>query len=390
MPAGVNRGPPDYNGLLFGNRQSMQMQVSGAKSAVVFLAAAIILAGCATGESTARVTEVARSAESRPIDAPAADFRGRQLYGAPHAMNPAMMQELRQNVPKFADISHDEIMRFMSAMGPNYTWYVSPEGPTGRYGVLVLAHGFGQVGDGKVGLRLQPIARQYPTAMAMGMSMMTSDHIQLAMNNLAARGVEDIIVVPVVSTRYNTMLRQWDYIFGLREEAEYASVPRAAPPANLHIVPPLEDDPLVGDALLDYAAEISTNPAQEDVIIVAHGPLFEDDNRAQLAMLERIAAYMNERSEYASITVATLQDDAVKEVRDANVADLRERVRRSTADGRDVLIITNLLGTRTVQSGLRRDLRGLDYKFNSKGLVEHDNFVRWVEKSVAGVTATLQ
>ena len=319
----------------------------------------------------------------RYIDAPAADPLGRQLHDAPRSMDMGVMMDLRQKIPKYAEMDHDGIMRNMNAMGPNYTWYISDLAVTGETGVLILAHGFLERGDRVFVERLQPVAGEQPTALALGMSMMGSDHIQLALNNLAATGVSEVIVVPAVATRYNTMLRQWEYVFGLREEAEYAAVPRAAPPVPLRIAPPLDDHPLVGDALVDYAAEISTEPAREEVIIIAHGPVFEADNEAQLAMLERLADYMRERSDYAAIHVATLQDDAVKAVREANVARLRERVESAQAAGREVLIVTNLLGTFIVQSQLRRDLEGLDYRFNPKGLVQHENFISWIEESVA-------
>ena len=49
---------------------------------------------------------------------------------------------------------------------------------------------------------------------------------------------------------------------------------------------------------------------------------------------------------------------------------------------RDVLIVTNLLGTRIVQSGLRRALQGLEYRFNAKGLIQHENFIAWINLSI--------
>ena len=66
------------------------------------------------------------------------------------------------------------------------------------------------------------------------------------------------------------------------------------------------------------------------------------------------------------------------------------RVEQSAAAGRVVLVITNLLGTRMVQRSLRRDLKGLEYRFNSKGLIEHDNFISWVEQSVTEVATNLR
>ncbi len=347
------------------------------------------LAGCATTAGDSVATVIPAAAATRVVEAGPPDADGRQLYDAPHNMDPVMMDELRANVPKFEGLNNKGIMRHMHNMGPNYTWYVSDAAVQNDYGVLILAHGFREHGDRVMSQRIAPLAGQAPTAMAMGMSMMTSDHIQLAINNLEAAGAKRVIIVPAVTTRNSSMPRQWDYVFGLSDQPTYATVPRVSADIDLYIVPPLEDHPLVGETLLEYAAEISADPANEDVIILAHGPEGEADNLVQLAMLERLADYMRERADYHSITVATLQDDAKPEIRAANVAYLRRRITASARAGRQTLIVSNLLGTRMVQSKLRRDLRGLDYRFNRKGLIQHDNFIRWIETSVDGVVASL-
>ena len=327
----------------------------------------------------------------RPVSAER-DEAGRQLHDAPHAMDPKMLDELRQSVPKFSQLNNGKIMQFMHVMGPNYTWDlvsdVAGDEDGNGYGVLLLVHGFREHGDRVFRERLQPLANSKPTSLALGMSMMTSDHIQLGLNNLVEAGAHDIIVIPVVSTRHNTMLRQWEYIFSRQATAEYATVPQVATHARVHFLQPLEDHPLVGETLVEYAAEISSNPAREEVIIVAHGPVFEPDNQKQLAMLQRLADYVAERSKYVGVGAVTLQDDATLEIRKANVEALRKRVIDAGARGNEVLIITNLLGTRIVQSQLRKDLRGLQYRFNSKGLIQHDNFIRWIELSVNETIAT--
>lgn len=319
----------------------------------------------------------------------APDERGRQLYAAPHAMDPARFEELRQRLPPMAAMDDAAIMQMMHAMGPNYTWHVSPPSVQGNPGVLVLGHGFRDYGDQMLHTRLQPVAGRQPLSLALGMSMLTSAHIQLALDNLAAVGAGDVLVIPAVSSEHNTMLRQWRYIFGLQPEAEYARVPQVQTSLRVHFLPPLNDHPLVAEMLVDRADEISRAPAEESLFIVAHGPVSEADNLAQLATLQRLAAAVRELRPFAAVDVVTLQDDAEPAVRRANVQALRDRVAAEQAQGRDVLVITNLLSNRIVQSQLRRDLRGLNYRFNPRGLVEHDTFIRWIEASVAAASAEL-
>ena len=45
-------------------------------------------------------------------------------------------------------------------------------------------------------------------------------------------------------------------------------------------------------------------------------------------------------------------------------------------------MITSLIGARTIQKKLRKDLQGLDYQFNAKGLVQHELFLEWIGETV--------
>ncbi len=70
-------------------------------------------------------------------------------------------------------------------------------------------------------------------------------------------------------------------------------------------------------------------------------------------------------------------------MRDANVAKLRGMVEGAVADQKSVIIVTSLMGSRTIQKKLRRDLQGLDYRFNAKGLIQHELFVEWIGETVS-------
>jgi len=310
------------------------------------------------------------------------DAEGRRLHDMKHDITDEIADELRAKVPAYENYSNADIGMSMAMMGPNYEWYISDAELVGDRGLLILAHGFRDRGDRDFKQQVQPMADVFPTAFAFGMAMMMSDHIQLALDDLEAAGAEQIIVIPAVSTPHNSLMRQWEYIFGLRDDADYVTVPRVQTEAEVLIVAPPGDDPLVAETLLDFAFEISTDPENEVVIIVAHGPSFADDNAEELRMLANLAEFMMEDSDFSNVVGMTLQDDAPPEIRDANVERIRAVVEVATTEGKDVLVVTNLMGTRTIQSQLRRDLAGLDYKFNAKGLTQHDNFIKWMGVSL--------
>ncbi len=310
------------------------------------------------------------------------DEQGRRLFNMKHKLEPEIVEELRAKVPLYANYSDAEIGLSMNNMGPNYAWYLSDEGVEGKQGVLVLLHGF-RDGDPLFKKEVEPFSNLFPMAMAPGMAMMMSDHIQLAIDDLEAAGAEQIAVIPILSTYHNTMMRQWEYIFGSRDEAAFASVKRVTANAEILMSEPPGDDPVVAEMLIDHALELSENPQNEVVIIAAHGPSFADDNEIVLAELASLAKVMLEDSDFSDVMGITLQDDATPEVRKANVARLREMVTLANADGKDVLVVTNLIGTRSIQSKLRKDLKGLDYKFNKKGIAQHPNFVQeWMAEAI--------
>ncbi|MEQ1800734.1 MAG: hypothetical protein ABL989_02360 [Gammaproteobacteria bacterium] len=310
------------------------------------------------------------------------DAEGRSLYGMKHKMDPAMTKELRDKVGLYRNYSDAEITLSMDMMGHEYAWYISPPDVKGAQGVLILMHGFREQGDKIFRQQVQPLGDIFPTSMGVGMAMMMSDHIQVALDDLAAAGAKKIVVVPITSSGTNELYRQWLYIFGKEGEAEFATVPRVKTDARLLFVDPPGDNPLVAEVLLDHAMEISKDPAKELVIIAGHGPTSAEDNAEELRVLSGLAKLVKTDGGFADVRGMTLQDDAPPEIREINVQKLRGVVEEAAKKGQRVLVVTNLIGARTIQAKLRSDLKGLTYEFNAKGLVNHPNFMKWMTESV--------
>ncbi len=310
------------------------------------------------------------------------DAEGRSLYDMKHKMDPAMTRELREKVALYQKYSDAEITMSMDMMGPEYAWYISPPDVKGSQGILILMHGFREQGDKIFKDQVQSIGNIFPTSMGVGMAMMMSEHIQVGLDDLKAAGAKEIVVIPVTSSGTNELYRQWLYIFGQRETAEFASVPRVKTDAKLHFVAPPGDNPLVAEILLDHALAMSKDPAKEVVIIAGHGPSSAADNAEELRVLAGLAKIVKQDGGFADVRGMTLQDDAPPEVRAANVQKLRETVEAAMNKGQRVLVVTNLIGARTIQAKLRSDLKGLTYEFNPKGLVNHPNFMKWMGESV--------
>ncbi|TDI63689.1 MAG: hypothetical protein E2O89_05585 [Alphaproteobacteria bacterium] len=301
-----------------------------------------------------------------------------------HQMTPEMMQELRAKVPLYQEYSDQEIMLSMQMMGTNYSAYVSDKSLTGEIGVIGLGHGFGEPGDTQFKNAFGSIAEIFPTAVSYGMAMMTSAHIQSAVDDLVAAGAKTIVVMPTTFTD-SGLSRQWGYIFGQYEEAQWLSVPIVKTDAKILIARKLAGSPEISSIMLDFALEISTDPSNELLIVVSHGPEGEEDNVRELALLEGHAQTMRQDSDFTDIQVITLQDDAPAAIRAANVETFRSWVEAATNEGKRVLIVSNLITTGGVHRKIRRDLAGLEYQFNTKGLMLHPLFQDWIGYGVREV-----
>ena len=212
--------------------------------------------------------------------------------------------------------------------------------------------------------------------------MMTSSFLQSAAGQLVAAGAETIVVISTTYAKDGKLTRQWAYTFGEYDEASWLEVPRVETTAKVLMAPTFSESPIIANIMLDHAYELSTDPENEIVIVVSHGPDDMEKNRTELALLENHAEMMRQDSAFSAVLVTTLQDDAPPEVRDANVAKFRGWVETATAEGKRALVVTNLPTTGSVQPKIRTDLAGLTYQFNSKGLMLNPMFEDWIMDSI--------
>jgi sirohydrochlorin ferrochelatase len=275
-------------------------------------------------------------------------------------------------------------------------------------GILLLAHGGNPEWNARVTELVTQVDKTKPTEVAFGMA--TRANIQAAVDRLAARGVTEIVAVPLFVSSWSSVITSTEYLLGLRAEAPAALAlfakmhhPQATAPAASHaahashegpatadatapVTSPvpirmtraLNDHPLVAEILTSRAKSISENPVQESLVIVAHGPNEEDDNRRWLADMASLAERIATANNFASIDYLTLRDDAPKPVRDAVTAELRQLVSQRAQEGRRVLIVPLLVSFGGIERGLRQRLEGLAYALPDAGLMPDARLATWV------------
>jgi len=302
----------------------------------------------------------------------------------PHMMSMSSMEtkydQLRKKVVPLAGLSNDQINNMMKMMGPNYYWPL-PANNNSKEALIILAHGFGKQGDYELYNSMKDFEDNYVTSLSLGMSMMTSDHINCSLIDMKNSNVEKTYVVPVSSTPYNTLVRQWRYIFKLENEPTYADV-NQVDTQGVMFLEPISDNIYAKKIILEYAKEISTDEKNEVVIIIAHGPLNAEDNEKELVIMNNIGKYIMDNSEFVTVRSFTLQDDAGNEIRSKNVSMIKDFITNSSNNGKKVLMVSNLMSGKGIQRSIQKDFEGLDYTFNSKGLLSHPYFKEWIFDSI--------
>jgi CbiX len=273
-------------------------------------------------------------------------------------------------------------------------------------GILLLAHGGAADWNRRVEELARTLDETQPVEVAFGMASRPS--IQSAVDRLAARGVRSIVAVPLFISSHSSVVRSTSYLLGLTREMPtdlriFAKMSHgshgaaAAPDSGAHATHEATDNtvpvdatvpirmtdalnhhPIVGDILIDRAREISATPGSEAVIIVAHGPVPDDDDARWLGDMKVLADQLNAATSFAAVEALTVRDDAPATIREKATQELRGLVNAHIAAGRRVLIVPLLLSYGGIEKGIRTRLEGLSYVMAERALMPDLRLAEWV------------
>ena len=262
-----------------------------------------------------------------------------------------------------------------------------------NYGVMVMAHGGGDAWNAGVLETVEPLRDEYPLEVAFGMADAVS--IQEAATRLQEQGVTHIGVVKLFISGESWHERT-EQILGITTGAperpapadhahgqdhgdhgeghrmEFWQVDSTASFALSH--EGLAEAAESGEVLRDRIDALSQEPANEDVLILAHGPEDDAENARWLAWMEDHIQPL--REQYHAIRVATLREDW-PEKRAAAERELRAFVQAANVAGRRAIVIP----FRVFGFGPYAELlEGLDYVADEQGLIPHPAMGRWVRR----------
>ncbi len=283
-----------------------------------------------------------------------------------------------------------------------------------KTGVMVMAHGGGAQWNNLVEDAVKPLAKKYPVSIAWGMA--DPKTLQESISQLESEGVTRIVAVPLFISRHSMVIRQTEFLLGLRDELADPSMPSMdhsdgsmmsgtmnhaqhsghmmekaelkplKKKASIILTHALDDNQVVAGILYDRIAELSTNPSNETIILVAHGPNGEKDNRGWIINLEslskKIQAIQKSNGQiYKQIFAVTVRDDADKEIFEQAKEQFRALVRQSGNFG-TVIVVPVFLSSGGREHAVAERLEGLKYKWNGKALLPDARLSGFLESSV--------
>jgi sirohydrochlorin ferrochelatase len=286
---------------------------------------------------------------------------------------------------------------------------LGPQSPAGGVGILLLAHGGSQKWNDEVLKIAAEVNKETPVEVAFGMANKRT--IQDGIDKLSVRGAKQIVAVPLFISSHSSVITSTQYLLGLRKEAPadlalfakmdhshntsgaamthtdaVGPIKPVTSPAPIRMTGALDHHPLVAEILLERAKAISQEPTKEVVIVVAHGPVPEDDNAKWLADMKSLVGFMKAKSSYQRIEYQTVRDDAPEPLRAQATAELRTRVEAAIKEGNKVLIVPLLLSYGGIEQGIRKRLDGLDYVISKHGLLPDERLAQWVKGSASAAT----
>jgi sirohydrochlorin ferrochelatase len=260
--------------------------------------------------------------------------------------------------------------------------------PGGDFGVLVMAHGGTEEWNAEVRDAVASVERRYPVEIAFGMA--AADSLQEAVARLEARGARRIGVVRlfVSGESWREETRQ---ILGLSAGAPDAARSSEAHPSHGHSMgfwrietsstfamtrEGLSDAPEMGRVLAARARALSEEPGRESVLVLAHGPADDAENRRWIAAISERTEEIRKELPFRRVAVMTLREDWEEKRVEAEEG-IRRFVDEAGRDGGRCLVIP----FRVFGFGPYAEILGDGpYVADGRGLLPHPLVGEWIER----------
>ncbi len=282
-------------------------------------------------------------------------------------------------------------------------------------GVLIMAHGGLAEWEAGVLETLEPLRDRYTLEVAFGMADAVS--LQEAVSKLEARGAKHIAVVRLFISG-ESWYERTQQILGMIPGAPAKPLPVAvshdahqghgpdaghgsAGASGGHSMEfwqidsnarftmskqGLAEAPGMAQVLLSRAQDLSGNPPQEDLLILAHGPETDEEDARWIGYIDARAELVRRTLPFHRVKVATLREDWEEKRAGAEEA-VKAFVATAAEEGHSAIVIP----FRVHGFGpYAKVLEGLDYVADERGLIPHPAVSAWIAAQIEEQRGALQ
>lgn len=336
-------------------------------------------------EVDARITELA-ARQGRTLVVPA--FIGAKFTHMMAATNWMQRTFKKMNVVFQSSevVPHSNLLLWLKKTANKYAGEVHPS----EIGVVIMPHGSSQPYNDAVETTIAPLTSRYQIELAYGMG--DAAIIQDAVSRLEQRGVRKIVFGRMYGL-IEHMKAKTDYILGLSDEYLGKLEQGRIPPAQIRSAAIFstfggyEEGADIARVLHERIMEISQNPSEETVVLLAHGTKSDEDNQRWLSVIDANIEKLRQEPHCAklkAIKAMTVREDW-PELREKAVKEVREFVEESSKTGKVLVISNRLYGS----GQYSKMLDGLDFEMNGKGFLS-PVIEQWLDQSIQQVTERLQ
>ena len=258
-----------------------------------------------------------------------------------------------------------------------------------NFGVMVMAHGGSDEWNAHLAEAIEPLQERYPVEMALGMA--DAGSIEDAIRRLESRGVNHVGVVRVFvsgESWYDRTLQ----ILGVQDGAPPRPDPERLEEIRAEMRMPmgfwkvdtelafhvsvdgLADAGEIDEVITSRVRGLSSDPANEVAVVIAHGPGDDDENRRWLEKISERTGNAGEQLGLREIRVFTLREDWPEKRNEAE-QEIRSYVEQANSQGLTPIVVPfRLQGFGPYE----RVLDELDYRADGLGLLPHENVGLWI------------
>ena len=274
---------------------------------------------------------------------------------------------------------HPNILLWMKKTANKYMPLYSNE----PIGVVIMPHGATQPYNVAIEKTIEPLKSNYKVEMAYGMGDALT--IQNAVSKLENQGIKKIVFVRMYP-RSDQLKEKTDYILGLSEKIpeqwDGLIPPQIRNSSIINTFGGYEEDNLIAGIFLERIKEISKNPSEETIILLAHG---SSDDQAEILRKNKMKDHIDWIQKQFNPTFKNIKGVSLREdwpeKREKALNEIVNIIEEGNKRGKVIVISNRLYGS----GPYKHFLRGLNFEMNSKGLAPHPNLTRWLEKGIKSV-----